>query len=79
VNLIVLDITYIWWIRIVDLFTFSHGRNRNKQGGRVTLMWLAAPSSGLVVFWCGHMVLWRNPLGLKKKKKETETVDNAYW
>ena len=27
-------------IRIVDLFTFSHGSNRNKQGGCVTLMWL---------------------------------------
>jgi len=24
----------------LDLFTFSHGSNWNKQGGRVTLMWL---------------------------------------
>ena len=36
-------------IRVVDLFTFSHGGNRNKQGGRVPLMWLAALSSGLAV------------------------------
>ena len=27
---------------IVDLFTFPHGGNWNKQGGHVTLMWLAA-------------------------------------
>jgi len=54
----------------VDLFIFSHGGNQNKQGGRVSLMWLAALSSDLVVLWCGHMVLWRNPLGLKKKKRK---------
>jgi len=29
------------------LFTFFHGSNWNKQGGCVTLMWLAALSSGL--------------------------------
>ena len=33
----------------VDLFTFSHDGNQNKQGGHVPLMWLAALSSGLAV------------------------------
>ena len=49
-------ITHMWWIRVVDLFTFSHGGNWNKQGGCVPLMWLVALSSGLVVIWCGHVV-----------------------
>ena len=43
----------------VDLFTFSHGDNWNKQGGCVTLMWVAALSSGLAVLWCDRTVLWR--------------------
>jgi len=29
-------------IGVADLFTFSHGGNWNKQGGRATLTWLAA-------------------------------------
>jgi len=45
---------------------FPMGSNRNKQRGRVPLMWLTALSSGLAVLWCGCMVLWRNPLRLKK-------------
>jgi len=32
----------------------------NKQGGRVTLVWLAALSSVISVLWCGRAVLWRN-------------------
>ena len=36
------DVTHIQWIRLVDLFTFSHGGNWNKQGGRVTFLWLEA-------------------------------------
>jgi len=47
---------------VVDLFTFSHSSNRNKQGGCVTLMWLVALSSVISVLWCGHAVLRRNPL-----------------
>jgi len=46
----------------------SHGGNRNKQGGHVTLMWLVALSRGLAVLWCGHAVLWRNPSWNQKKK-----------
>ena len=34
---------------IVDLFAFSLGGNWNKQGGHVTLMWLAALSSAISV------------------------------
>ena len=30
------DITHIWY---VDLFTFSHGGNRNKQGWRGPFKW----------------------------------------
>jgi len=30
-------------------------------------MWLAALSSTISVLWCGCVVLWRNPLGLKNK------------
>jgi len=29
-------------LEFYDLFKFSHGRNQNKQGGCVTLMWLAS-------------------------------------
>ena len=51
---------YIRWIRVVDLFTFSQGTaatgSRNKQGGRATLVWGAALSSGLAVLWCGRAV-----------------------
>ena len=57
-----------WYVYI------SHGGNRNKQGGHVTLMWLAALSRGLAVLWCGHAVLWRNSLGIKKKKSLLEWV-----
>jgi len=60
--------------RVVDLFTFSHGDNRNKQGGCVTLMWLVALSSGLVVLWFGHAELWRNPPGLNKKQTKTKEL-----
>jgi len=31
-------VTHILLIRVVDLFTYSHGDNWNKQGGHVTLM-----------------------------------------
>jgi len=64
-----ISLTYSELERVV---TFSHGGNWKKQGGRVTLMWLAALSSGLVVLWCGHVVLWR-------KQKKKERVDKAYW
>jgi len=71
------------WIRVVDLFTFSHGGNRNKQGGRVTLMWLAALSSGLAVLWCGcavlwcgHAVFWWFLLGLKTNKKKQAKMND---
>ena len=37
-------------------------------------MWLAALSSDLAVLGCGHMVYWRNPLGLKKKKRKKKEV-----
>ena len=47
----------------------THGGNRNKQGGCVTLMWLAVLSSGLAVLWCGPTVLWRNFLGLNTKTR----------
>jgi len=39
------DVTHVLLIRVVDLFTFSHSSNRNKQGGHVTLMWLATQVS----------------------------------
>jgi len=52
------------------MFTFSHGGNRNKQGGRVPSMWLVTLSSGLVVLWCGCVVFWRNPLRLKKERNK---------
>jgi len=58
------DITHIPQIR-VDLFTISQGGNRNKQGGASL-----AFSSVSLVLWCGFVVLWRNPLGLKKTKVE---------
>jgi len=35
--------------RVVDLFIFSHGGNWNKQGGSVTLMWLVALASVILV------------------------------
>ena len=37
------DVTHV---ATVDLFTFSHGGNWNKQGGHVTSMWL------VVLFKC---------------------------
>ena len=37
-------VTHISQIKVIDLFTFSRGSNWNKQGGHVTLMWLAALS-----------------------------------
>ena len=33
----------------VDLLTFSHGSNQNKQEGCVTLIWLMAVSSAISV------------------------------
>jgi len=38
-------------INFIDLFTLSHGsmRNRNQHWGNVTLMWLAALSSAILV------------------------------
>ena len=39
------DITHVLLTRVADLFTFSHVSNWNKQGGRVTLMWLAVLTS----------------------------------
>ena len=58
---------------IVDLFTFSHGGNQNKQGGRVTLVWLAALSSGLAVLlmWL-HNTLKKSSL---KKSSSLKSVD----
>ena len=38
-------------IRVIDLFMFFHDSNRTKQGGHVTLMWLAALSSVILVMW----------------------------
>ena len=35
----------MWLLRVINLFTFSHDGHQNQQGGRVTLMWLAALSS----------------------------------
>jgi len=32
---------------------------KHKQGGHVTLMWLAALSSAILMLWCGCMALWR--------------------
>jgi len=40
---------YRYLFRVVDLFTFSHVGNWNKQGGHVTLMWLVALSSAISV------------------------------
>jgi len=34
-------------ISVVDLFTFPHSGNQNRQGGQVKLMWLAAFSSAI--------------------------------
>ena len=39
------DVTRIRLYRVIHLFTFSHGGNRNKQGGLLSLMRLAALSS----------------------------------
>jgi len=57
------DNTHLLLIRVVDLFTFSHDSNRNKQGGCVTSMWLEP--SGPAKFHYGAL-MWphRNPLGL---------------
>ena len=49
------NITHVLLIRVVDLFTFSHDGNRNKQGERVTLMRLVALSSVMLVFWCSDV------------------------
>ena len=38
------DVIHMVLIRFIDLFTFSHGSNRNKQWGCVTLMWIAVLS-----------------------------------
>jgi len=43
------------------------------------LMWLVAISSGLTALWCGRTILWRNPLGFKKKQTKTERVNKGYW
>ena len=43
------DVTHILLIRVVDLFMFFRGGNRNKEGGHVTLMWLAALSGAISV------------------------------
>jgi len=64
-------------IRVVDLFTFSHSGNQNRQGGHVKLMWVAASSSAILVLWCGCMGLWRNPFGLNKKNKQTKKGKNS--
>ena len=56
---------------IVDLFTFSHGVNRNKQGGRVTLMWLAALSSGLAV-----LLMWPHST-LKKSSSKSSSLKSV--
>ena len=40
------------------MFTFSHGGNQNKQGGHVTVMWLAVLSSvifGALMWLCGTL------------------------
>jgi len=47
--------------------------NWNKQGVHVTLMWLAALSSGLVVLWCA-VQYFEDIL-----KTKMERVDKAYW
>jgi len=36
-------------IRTVDLFIFSNGSNRNKQGRHITCMWQAALASVISV------------------------------
>jgi len=51
------DITHILLIRVVDLFTFSHGCNGNKQREHVTLMWLVALSSVISELCYGRVVL----------------------
>ena len=43
------DITHVLLIRVADLFTFSHVSKRNKQGGCVTLMWLAVLTTVIMV------------------------------
>ena len=39
--------------KFIGLATFSHGGNRNQQGGHFPLMWRAALCSGLAAHSCG--------------------------
>ena len=39
------SLAYGYIFRVINLFTFSHGGNRNKRGGLLSLMRLAALSS----------------------------------
>ena len=64
------DVIHIQWIRLVDLFKFSHGGNRNKQGGCVPLMWLVAFSYGLMVLDVVERYFEEILLYLKKKTGE---------
>jgi len=34
------------------------------------MIWLAALSSVILMLWCYRVVLWGNPLGIKRKKKK---------
>jgi len=55
---------------IVVLFTFSYGGNWNKEGGLVTLMWLATPSSVISVLCFGVRYFDEVLLSLTKKSRK---------
>ena len=74
------DITHILLTRIVDLFTFSHGGNWNKQGGHVTFMWLTALSSVILCFDVAmryfEVILKNNNNMYKNKNKQIELINH---
>jgi len=66
-------------LRVVDLFTFCHGINKNQQSGRVTLMWPAALSSAVSVFDVATRYLEEILLDLietKKKKRSRRSLQS---
>jgi len=63
------SLTYRELELIFDLFTFSHGGKWNKQGGCVTLMWIAALSSGLAV-----LLMWPHSTFKKSSSKKSSSL-----
>jgi len=41
--------THVLLIKVFDLLIFLHGNNQSRQGGRVTLIWVAAISGAILV------------------------------